>query len=101
VQMADLCVMSEEARFSYPEAKLGFTGGLISGLVARIPHKVAMELLLVGEDMTAQRAYEVGFVNKVVPFDQVMSASLVSSITTRAGSRCAKNQQFTITGQNA
>ncbi len=76
VQMADLCVMSEEARFSYPEAKLGFTGGLISGLVARIPHKVAMELLLVGDDMTAQRAYEVGFVNVVVPKDQVMAAAM-------------------------
>ena len=76
VQMADLCVMSEDARFSYPEAKLGFTGGLISGLVARIPHEIAMELLLVGEEMTAQRAYEVGFVNKVVPADQVMAAAL-------------------------
>ncbi len=76
VQFCDLCVIAETARFSYPEAKLGFTGGLISGLVARIPHKVAMELLLVGEEMTAQRAYEVGLVNKVVPADQLMPAAL-------------------------
>ena len=76
VQFCDLCVMSEDARFSYPEAKLGFTGGLISGLVARIPHKVAMELLLVGGEMTAQRAYEVGFVNKVVPAGELMPAAL-------------------------
>ncbi|BBK31050.1 enoyl-CoA hydratase/carnithine racemase [Stella humosa] len=70
VQMCDLCIASETARFSYPEAKLGFTGGLISSLATRIPHKVAMEFILMGEPMTAQRAYEVGFVNKVVPAGQ-------------------------------
>ncbi len=70
VQMCDLCIASETARFSYPEAKLGFTGGLITSLAARIPHKVAMEFILMGEPMTAARAYEVGFVNKVVPAGQ-------------------------------
>ncbi|MFN0160397.1 MAG: enoyl-CoA hydratase/isomerase family protein, partial [Burkholderiales bacterium] len=44
--MCDLMVAAENAKFSYPEAKLGFTGGLISGLAARIPHKLAMELIL-------------------------------------------------------
>src|ERR1035437_4502958 len=67
VQMCDLCVASENARFTYPEAKLGFAGGLIASLVARMPHKVAMELILLGDEMSAERAYQVGFVNKVVP----------------------------------
>jgi len=67
VQMCDLCVASENARFSYPEAKLGFAGGLIASLVARMPHKVAMELILLGDEMSAERAYQVGFVNKLVP----------------------------------
>lgn len=67
VMMADLCVAAENTRISYPEAKLGFTGGLIAGLAGRIPHKVAMELMLLGQPMTAQRAYEVGLVNRVVP----------------------------------
>ncbi|HEY5292810.1 MAG TPA: enoyl-CoA hydratase-related protein [Burkholderiales bacterium] len=67
VQMCDLCVASENARFSYPEAKLGFAGGLIASLVARMPHKVAMELILLGDEMSAERAYQVGFVNKIVP----------------------------------
>lgn len=75
VQFCDLCVMAEGARFNYPEAKIGFSGGLIAGVVARMPHKIAMELMLVGEDMTAQRAYDVGFVNKVVPRDELMSAA--------------------------
>jgi enoyl-CoA hydratase/carnithine racemase len=67
VQMCDLCVASENARFSYPEAKLGFAGGLIASLAARIPHKVAMEMILLGDEVSAERAYQVGFVNKVVP----------------------------------
>ena len=64
VQFADLAVAAEDAWFSYPEAKIGFTGGLITSIAARIPHKVAMELMLVGERMTAQRLYEVGFLNR-------------------------------------
>ncbi len=75
-QYADLLVAADNACFVYPEAKVGFSGGLISSLVARIPHKVAMELLLVGEALTAQRAYEVGLVNKVVAVGQQLEAAL-------------------------
>ena len=67
VQMCDLCVAAENANFSYPEAAVGFTGGLISGLAARIPHKIAMEMVLLCQPLSAQRAYEVGLVNAVVP----------------------------------
>jgi len=35
-----------------------------------MPHKIAMEFLLVGEEMSAQRAYEIGFVNKIAPKGQ-------------------------------
>jgi enoyl-CoA hydratase len=35
-----------------------------------MPHKIAMEFLLVGEEMSAERAYQIGFVNKVVPKGQ-------------------------------
>ena len=76
VQFCDLAVAAEDAWFSYPEAKIGFTGGLITSLAARIPHKIAMELMLVGERMTAQRAYEVGFLNRVVPRAQLMDAAM-------------------------
>jgi enoyl-CoA hydratase/carnithine racemase len=75
-QYSDLLVAAENSKFVYPEAKVGFSGGLISSLVARIPHKVAMELLLVGEPLSAQRAYEVGLVNKVVPTGQQLEAAL-------------------------
>jgi enoyl-CoA hydratase/carnithine racemase len=70
VQMADLCVASETTRFLYPEAKLGITAGAVSSLVARMPHKVAMEFLLVADELSAERAYQVGLVNALVPKGQ-------------------------------
>jgi enoyl-CoA hydratase len=66
--MCDILVAADNVRFSYPEVKVGFTGGIITNLAARIPHKIAMELLLLGEPIDAKRAYEVGYVNKVVPW---------------------------------
>ena len=74
--MCDLTVAAENAKFSYPEARLGFTGGLIAGLAARIPHKVAMELMLLCRTLDAQRAYNVGLVNEVVPTGQQVAAAL-------------------------
>src|SRR5512145_1592364 len=64
--MCDILVAADTTRFSYPEVKVGFTGGLITNIASRIPHKIAMELLLVGEPIDARRAYEVGYVNRVV-----------------------------------
>jgi len=76
VQFCDLCVAAESTQFVYPEARLGFTGGMIAGIAARLPHKIAMELLMLGHPMSARRAYEVGFVNKVVPDGQQVEAAL-------------------------
>lgn len=76
VQMCDLCVAAENARFMFPEAKVGFTGALIAGLAARIPHKVAMELMLLGDEVGAGRMYQVGLVNRVVPPGEQLEAAL-------------------------
>ncbi|MEC9344876.1 MAG: enoyl-CoA hydratase-related protein [Pseudomonadota bacterium] len=76
VQFCDLCVMAEDARFIYPEAKVGLSGGLISSLVARMPHKLAMEFMLLGEPMSASRAYEAGLVNRVVPQAELLDTAL-------------------------
>ena len=68
--MCDLLVAAEGTVFYYPEAKLGTTGGIISSLVTRMPHHLAMEMMLLGSKVPARRAYEVGFVNRVVPDGQ-------------------------------
>ncbi len=67
VQMCDIAVVDETADFFYPEAQIGFCGGLIASCAARLPYKIAMEFMLTGKHFDAQRAYEVGMVNKVVP----------------------------------
>jgi enoyl-CoA hydratase/carnithine racemase len=77
VMMCDLMVSTEDTTFYYPEAKLGVTGGMISSLVARMPHKLAMEMMLLGTKLPAQRACEVGFVNRVVPNGQHEVEALV------------------------
>jgi enoyl-CoA hydratase len=70
VMTCDLMVSADTTKFMYPEAKVGVFGGLMPGIVSRMPHKVAMELLLLGEEISVARAYEVGFVNKVVPLGE-------------------------------
>jgi len=85
VQMADMCVASETTRFIYPEAKIGITAGGISSVLARMPHKVAMEFLLVGEELPVERAYQIGFVNQIAPKGkhveraQVMAAKIAAN----------------------
>jgi len=74
--MCDLTVAAENAKFSYPEARLGFTGGLIAGLAGRIPHKVAMEMMLLCRVLDPQRALNVGLVNEVVPTGQQVPVAL-------------------------
>jgi enoyl-CoA hydratase/carnithine racemase len=76
VMMCDLLVAAENAKFSYPEAKLGFTGGMIAGLASRIPHKMAMEMILLCKTWDVRRAYEVGLVNEVVPVGKQVEAAL-------------------------
>ena len=74
--MCDLLVVAENAKFSYPEAKLGLTHGMIATLAGRLPHKVAMEIILLGTTLQANRAYEVGFANRVVPTGQQVQSAL-------------------------
>lgn len=63
----DLIVATASAKFGIPEAKRGLAaaaGGLIK-LPRQIPPRIAMELALTGDFITAQRAYELGFVNQI------------------------------------
>lgn len=76
VAYCDLCVASENTVFLYPEAKVGVSKGLIAGLVVRVPHKIAMELMLLGGPLSAVRAYDVGFVNRVTANGSQMQVAL-------------------------
>ena len=64
----DLIVASASSKFGIPEATRGLAaaaGGLIK-LPRQIPPRIAMELALTGDFITAQRAYELGFINQIV-----------------------------------
>jgi enoyl-CoA hydratase/carnithine racemase len=74
--MCDLMVAAESAQFSYPEGKVGITGGMIAGLAARIPHKIAMELMLLGEPIGAARAHQAGLVNRIVSNGEEVAEAL-------------------------
>jgi enoyl-CoA hydratase len=65
----DLVVAEEHATFGFPEVKRGIFAGA-GGLVRigkRLSMAQALELAMTGEPMSAQRAYELGLVNRVVP----------------------------------
>jgi enoyl-CoA hydratase/carnithine racemase len=72
-QMCDLCVAGTSARFAITEARWGRGAPWAAPLPWLVPPRVAMELLLTGEPIDAQRAYEVGLVNRVVPDPELRS----------------------------
>lgn len=75
VMQCDLCVAADHARFGILEAKVGRGSPWANQLGSLIPPRVAIELLCTAEPISAQRAYEVGLVNRVVPGAELMSAT--------------------------
>jgi enoyl-CoA hydratase len=63
----DLIVANSGAKFGIPEAKRGLVaaGGGVVQLPRLLPRPLAMELALTGDPITAQRAYDLGLVNRV------------------------------------
>ena len=70
----DIIVASERAKFAVPEINLGIFGGasVLPRLVGRYQ---AAEMVLLGEAYTAQKAYVLGLVNRVVPPEEVVSTA--------------------------
>ena len=78
VLACDLVVAADTARFGIPEVKRGLmaaAGGLIR-LPKRVPLAIALELAMTGDPIDAQRALQLGLVNRVVPAGQVMDEAL-------------------------
>ncbi len=72
----DILVASESATFGMPEVIVGMASLGSPFAWANVPRAVAMELFLTGEPISARRAYETGFVNRVVAADQVLKTAL-------------------------
>jgi enoyl-CoA hydratase/carnithine racemase len=74
---ADMIVASDGAEFGLPEVKRGLiaaAGGVLR-LPRRIPRNVALEIIMTGTPISAQRAYELGLVNHLVPSGQALEAA--------------------------
>ncbi|MCU1413045.1 MAG: enoyl-CoA hydratase [Microbacteriaceae bacterium] len=85
-QQCDLCIAAESARFAVSEVKIGRGSPWAAPLSWLVPPRVAMEILLTGDPVSAQRAYEVGLVNRVVPDGQLVATvqQLAESIASNA-----------------
>jgi enoyl-CoA hydratase len=76
VEACDLVVAAEDAWFALPEVKLGIGVAPFVQSLWTLPQHVLMELLLTGEALTARRAYEIGFVNRLVPRERLLDEAL-------------------------
>jgi enoyl-CoA hydratase len=75
-QACDLCVASTSATFAVTEVKVGRSSPWAAPLIHMIPQRIMMEILLTGRPITAQRAYEIGLVNRVAEPGQLMETAL-------------------------
>jgi enoyl-CoA hydratase/carnithine racemase len=75
VERCDLRVAANGAVFEVSEAKRWLLGGYNHGHVANLPYPIAMEMAL-GFRFTAERFYEIGFLNRLVEPDQLIPSAL-------------------------
>jgi len=78
VLSCDMLVASSESRFGIPEVKrsLVAAAGGVFRLPRMLPRNVAFELGLTGDPIPAQRAYELGFVNRIADPGTALEAAL-------------------------
>jgi enoyl-CoA hydratase len=82
----DLVVAARTARFGVPEVKrslIAAAGGALL-LTTRIPHAIAMEMLLTGDPIGAERAAGVGLVNRLTDEGGALDAALELAATIAA-----------------
>jgi enoyl-CoA hydratase len=94
----DLIVAVPEASFGLPEVKRSLVAA--AGGLFRLPRAVgkaaAMEMILTGDPISAERAYELGLVNKIVAADQLMAEAmaLAGRITANAPLAVASSREL-------
>jgi enoyl-CoA hydratase len=100
----DLIVAADDSKFGIPEAKRGLAaaaGGLVK-LPRQIPPRLAMELALTGDFISAQRALEMGLINQVVPAGTALDAAkaLAAKIAANGPLAVAASKQVIVQQQD-
>ena len=87
----DMVVAADHATFGVPEVKRGLIAGAgaLVRLPKRLPLAVALELALTGDPIDANRAHELGLVNRVVPAGQLLDEALALAETIAANAPLA------------
>jgi methylglutaconyl-CoA hydratase len=77
VSVCDLALAVPEARFGYPEVRRGLVAAMVMPhLLRHVGERMARHLLLTGELIDAEEACRTGFINAVVPAEQLLSRAL-------------------------
>ena len=86
--LGDLVIATPKARFAQPEIKLGVFPPLAAAVLPSIlGPKQALELVLTGEAMSAERARELGLVNWLVPEEELLKkvSEVIAKVTAQSG----------------
>ncbi len=100
----DLIVAADDSKFGIPEVKRGLAaaaGGLVK-LPKQIPSRIAMELALTGDFISAERAAELGLINQVVPSGTALDAAkaLAAKIAANGPLAVAASKQVVASAQD-
>ena len=101
-QMCDLRIASEEAELGITETKWSLLPPFGTVLPKSMSLSAVLELVLTAQPVSAQRAYDMGFLNKVVPADQLMpeALKLAGQIAANAPLATQYFKELAYTGQN-
>jgi enoyl-CoA hydratase/carnithine racemase len=87
VASCDLAIAAESAQFATPGVNIGlFCSTPMVALSRNVSHKHAMEMLLLGEMLNAEKAVEIGLINRAVPKSELtqVTTGIASSITMKS-----------------
>jgi enoyl-CoA hydratase/carnithine racemase len=89
----DLAVMADTAKIGYPETRHGIVAAIVlANLVRQVGRKAAFELVSLAEPIGAERALQLGMVNRVVPLLNLMNESISIAEKLAAVSRAAMSE---------
>ncbi|MDE3108901.1 MAG: enoyl-CoA hydratase/isomerase family protein [Acidobacteriota bacterium] len=95
--LADFTLAVPEAKFGYPEVKLGFMPALVAVFLRRqIGEKHARDLLLTGRIIDAAEAYRIGLVTEIVPGERLMDRAheIAAALRSASPTAVARTKKF-------
>jgi len=77
VMACDFVVAADDLKLGFPEVHRGLVAALVTAILQRqVADRAARELVLLGQTIDAERARQIGLVNRVVPAEQIMDTAL-------------------------